>query len=505
MTDMTYLSKARRIAAGGVPRVLDIFSGAGGISLGFHAAKFEITANLEIDEHAAATHGHNFHPGSPEHAIARDITETMPQDLADALGLGPVSEAFDVLVGGPPCQAYARVGRSKLREIAEHPEAFLHDHRASLFEKYLAYVTACHPLALLMENVPDIMNQRGVNVAEVMAEALEEAGYTVAYTLLNAAHYGVPQMRERMFLVAYRSELGQTVAFPKATHDIELPVGYEGSRQVALKVLNSSTGDLFSEAAEHHYVDAPGTIRKPADAITTDEAIGDLPVITEHLTGGMKKGARRFDGPVTPYREDVKLTPYVQLMRTWQDFESPGGVRDHAIRSLPRDYMIFRRMNPGDQYPEALKHAHDLFRERLAELAAEGRPLKEDSDLWDQLRGSMIPPYDPGKFPNKWRKMEGDAPARTLLAHLGKDGYSHIHPDSEQARTISVREAARLQSFPDGFVFKGTMNPAFKQIGNAVPPLMSKAIAEKIMVAIKAGAAHMVATADDRMLVAQTA
>ena len=83
-----------------------------------------------------------------------------------------------------------------------------------------------------------------------------------------------------------------------------------------------------------------------------------------------------------------------------------------------------------------------------------------------------------GKFPNKWRKMEADLPARTLMAHLGKDSYSHIHYDSAQARTISVREAARLQSFPDGFRFCGTMNPAFRQIGNAVPPLMAFAIAQ---------------------------
>jgi DNA (cytosine-5)-methyltransferase 1 len=74
--------------------------------------------------------------------------------------------------------------------------------------------------------------------------------------------------------------------------------------------------------------------------------------------------------------------------------------------------------------------------------------------------------------------MEPDLPARTLMAHLGKDSYSHIHYDSAQARTISVREAARLQSFPDGFVFSGTMNPAFRQIGNAVPPLLAKAVAQ---------------------------
>jgi DNA (cytosine-5)-methyltransferase 1 len=83
--------------------------------------------------------------------------------------------------------------------------------------------------------------------------------------------------------------------------------------------------------------------------------------------------------------------------------------------------------------------------------------------------------------------MEADLPARTLLAHLGKDGYSHIHYDSAQARTISVREAARLQSFPDGFVFCGTMNPAFRQIGNAVPPLLALALAKSIIASIRGG------------------
>src|SRR5262249_56855384 len=95
-------------------------------------------------------------------------------------------------------------------------------------------------------------------------------------------------------------------------------------------------------------------------------------------------------------------------------------------------------------------------------------------------------PYDDGKFPNKWRKMEPDLPARTLMAHLGKDSYSHIHYDSAQARTISVREAARLQSFPDGFVFCGAMNAAFRQIGNAVPPLLARALAASIKATIGA-------------------
>jgi len=127
----------------------------------------------------------------------------------------------------------------------------------------------------------------------------------------------------------------------------------------------------------------------------------------------------------------------------------------------------------------------DMFQERLSVARARGEELADDSSEYKALKDSIVPPYDASKFPNKWRKMWRDQPARTLMAHLGKDGYSHIHYDSNQARTISVREAARLQSFPDGFRFSGTMNPAFKQIGNAVPPLLAKALATHMMQTIK--------------------
>jgi DNA (cytosine-5)-methyltransferase 1 len=116
---------------------------------------------------------------------------------------------------------------------------------------------------------------------------------------------------------------------------------------------------------------------------------------------------------------------------------------------------------------------------RLSSIGSRQRPA-DGSEEWKALKATFVPPYDVGKFPNKWRKMEASTPARTLLAHLGKDGYSHIHYDSRQARPISVREAARLQSFPDGFRFAGTMNPAFRQIGNAVPPLLAKAVASTL-------------------------
>jgi DNA (cytosine-5)-methyltransferase 1 len=168
------------------PRVLDLFSGCGGLSLGFQAAGCEIAAAIEIDEFAAKSHALNFHKGASAevidlHATPRDITAD-PEDLTAELGLGTSAAAFDIIVGGPPCQAYARVGRAKLREIAAHPQAFKIDPRANLYLRYLYYIERLQPLALLMENVPDIMNYGGHNVAQEIVEALDDLGYTARYS-----------------------------------------------------------------------------------------------------------------------------------------------------------------------------------------------------------------------------------------------------------------------------------------------------------------------------------
>jgi DNA (cytosine-5)-methyltransferase 1 len=479
MKDSTLIRKKQaRIEGGGKLRVLDLFSGCGGLSLGFHSAGFEISASVEMDPDAAASHGLNFHSGDPQHSKARDITSLTPEALAAELRLGSVASSIDVLIGGPPCQAFARVGRSKLREIDAHPQAFKHDPRAQLYLKYLQYVDVFKPLAILMENVPDVLNHGGQNIAEETCEVLEQKGYVARYTLLNAAFYGVPQMRERMFLIGYRRELGVSVSFPKPTHWIDLPPGYEGSRSVALKLLNA--GGLVGEAFD--YIEPPDAKPDLLPAITAEGALGDLPSLDARAllsSGELKRGARRFDTPI-PYKRPRKLSPYLTLMRSWSGFEGNLSLTDHVIRYLPRDYDLFARMNSGDQYPQAWQHAHDMLKEKIALLRAAGEVIIEGSAKYERLRDSIVPPYDAGKFPNKWRKIWPDQPARTLMAHLGKDGYSHIHYDSLQARTISVREAARLQSFPDGFKFSGTMNPAFRQIGNAVPPLMAKALAMTI-------------------------
>jgi DNA (cytosine-5)-methyltransferase 1 len=466
--------KLRRIRAGGHIRVLDLFAGCGGLSLGFQKAGFAISASVENDPIAARTHARNFFKEEQIHAHAIDITSIEPDQLTQFPSFDQTTDlAIDVLIGGPPCQAFARVGRAKLREIALHPAAFQIDPRANLYLRYLHFVKALRPLAVLMENVPDVLNFGGHNIPEEVSEFLNELGYECRYTILNSAFFGVPQMRERMFLLAYHRILEQIPEFPGPSHHVELPRGYEGSRQVALKYLRCR--DLLSPSP--HFVEpiSPSPLLPPA--VTAAEALADLPPITVHLEGRLKRGLKRVD-EITPYGPKTP-SPYARIMRKWPGFEGRGAI-GHVIRYLPRDYPIFRRMNPGDEYPAAKRHAEELLREEIERLAANGISIHEGTEEYASLRKRIVPGYDAGKFPNKWRKMEAAKPARTLMAHLGKDGYSHIHYDSAQARTISVREAARLQSFPDGFVFEGTMNPAFRQIGNAVPPLMAYAIASRM-------------------------
>ena len=135
-------------------------------------------------------------------------------------------------------------------------------------------------------------------------------------------------------------------------------------------------------------------------------------------------------------------------------------------------------MKQGDNYIEASKIADDLFAQEAKMFGYES-----GTEEYNKLQKKMVPVYDRDKFENKWKRLELDKPAHTLVAHLSKDTYSHIHP--AEPRGISVREAARIQSFPDDFFFDCSMGDAYKQIGNAVPPLLAYATAKSVMNAFK--------------------
>lgn len=464
--------------------LIDLFSGCGGMALGFHRAGFRVVGGIDQDAQAFESFVWNFVKtgGDPPdfYREPHDILEVNASSFKQRALVPPDIDSVDVIIGGPPCQAFARIGRAKLREIMSEPEAHLNDHRANLYVNLLQYVEHFRPMAVVIENVPEILNFGGVNVAEEIACSLQEIGYKAAYTLLNSAHYGVPQTRSRMYLMALRKDLDIEPDFPDPTHYYELPVGYRYARRASLQLY------LLDNGASH-YVEAPTPSEDLPPAVTTREAIQDLPGITRHLEEKIT-GARTFD-TLSPYRNTAKPSSFAREMREWPGFESGKGVYDHVIRYLPRDHEIFRRMRFDDQYPEAYALAMEIFQEELERIRiAEDRTIENDSPEYDRLRDRFVPPYSTEKFPNKWRKLHPDKPSHTLTAHMGKDTYSHIHYDDAQARVISVREAARLQSFPDGFHFAGAMNAAFTQIGNAVPPLQAQALGTKLRELIGASA-----------------
>lgn len=214
--------------------------------------------------------------------------------------------------------------------------------------------------------------------------------------------------------------------------------------------------------------------------MTLQEAFSDLPPITDHLDH--MSASKRPRNPDELCAYSGSAVGFAKEMRSWPEFRSDNGsFSGHIIRHTPRDYETFRRMPHGGMYPEALEVANKIFHERIKAKETElGRPIKKGSKTWEEIKSATVPPYKANRYPNKFRKLWPDQPSRTLPAHIGKDSYSHIHFDSEQARGISLREAARIQSFPDAFRFHGSMNSRLKQIGNAVPPLLAYAVAKKL-------------------------
>lgn len=456
-------------------RTVDLFAGCGGLTLGFDRAGFRCISAVEIDDLARQSHEINFsgrHPDTP-YAAHADITCLDPVAAVSHLDSLQSETAVDVIVGGPPCQAFSRLGRAALWRLAGKDQAHQEDERATMYEHYLRFVASLKPIAFVMENVREIGKFGRRNVAEEVAATASELGYEVRYTLLNAAWFGVPQFRERMFIVGIHRTIGTSPSFPLLTHRVEIPVGYSTARAGSGHSQVLHPMDHF----EDHF--APAKQTKPA--VTAGMAFEDLPPITHHLDGRRGKGHPRRPSATVPYSRKPNNS-FTKEMRGWPGFESDqNAVSGHIIRYTPRDYPIFARMGEGDEYPAALQVAEELFSEHLDKMETElGEPVLRESKEWLEIRRAIVPPYPVNRYPNKYSKMIRDRPARTVAAHIGKDSYSHIHFDSSQARCISLREAARLQSFPDGFGFAGSMNAQLKQIGNAVPPMLAWAVARHL-------------------------
>lgn len=434
-------------------RVLDLFSGAGGMSLGFEAAGAVPVGAVEWDAAAAATWKRMFGAsgarifGGPEEG---DVNRIPVHDLIAALPARP-----DVVVGGPPCQGFSQIGRAKLRSLldseAQIELGVRNPERNELYRYFLAAVSVARPLAFVMENVPGMRGLLGVDHAGRIAREAASLGYNVRYFLLNAADFGVPQHRWRLFFVGLRSDLG--------VHALPRPPVRTHRGAGSLPEATSIPDDPWMTEDVPIAPDARGPV-------TAWEALDDLPRLRKHLDGVRDIPA------VGTYR--AIHSDYAAVMRAWAGHLPQDSVEDHWFRSTPRDFPIFAEMAEDDRYPEALQIAH---RRLSAALAARRRAgLQVDEAEMAALQKEYIPPYRNDAFSDKWRKLSMDEPSWTVTAHLSKDSYSHIHYDSSQARTITVREAARLQSFPDSFRFTGSFGARFRQVGNAVPPLLARAL-----------------------------
>lgn len=436
-----------------LPKIIDLFSGCGGLTLGFEKAGFEIAAGVELMPAACQTISYNldYRYNREQTHLCADITQIDPCLFKDKIG-----EAGCVVIGGPPCQAYSLAGRAKLKSLGEE-RVNTKDSRGYLYQDFLRFVYELEAKAVVMENVPESTSYGDMNIPETVCESLEKHGYSAYWTILNAADYGVPQIRERVFVIGIRNELGTEIELPEPTHKTE----------DNYKTVNQKRFEGYS--INPHFRWPKQSDKATHNWVTVKEAFSDLPVLfpTSNSKYRMVKLNEEQDYSKKPQND------FQYKMRHWYETESTGST-GNAFRNNSRDFKIFERMKQGDDYLDASRIADELFEEEVKVFG-----FKKGSPEYTKLHKKIVPVYDRGKFEHKWLKLDENRPSHTLMAHLSKDTYSHIHP--YEPRGISVREAARIQSFPDDFFFDCSMGDAYKQIGNAVPPLLALAVAEKIV------------------------
>ncbi len=436
-------------------KVVDLFSGCGGFSYGFKKAGHDIITGIDNDKSAVHTASYNLHwkDGINRDHQCDDITNIDISHLK-----GNLHDEDLIVIGGPPCQAYSQIGKAKLRSLGED-RIHTNDDRGYLFLDYLKVALELNAKVIVMENVMESVNYDGMNVPQEVCNILEDKGYSAKWTVLNAANYGVPQTRERVFVIAFRDGEVTEETLPTPTHK---PIDEKVTPGV-------KRGKKFASTYEN-FIPPPTPEDELPEWVTVGDCLSDLPSLFP--TADSKYQLYPLD-LFMQYQTEI-TNAYQEKMRTWSGIEQMS-VNGHSFRKTQRDFKIFEKMNEGDNYAQAIEIAENMLRNQC-ELF--GISSSSNNAEYKKLKKKIVPPYSKDKFLNKWQKLDGDLPSHTLVAHLSTDTYSHIHP--WEPRGISVREAARIQSFPDDFVFPRKMGDAFRQIGNAVPPLLSYAIATKI-------------------------
>jgi len=360
-------------------KVVDLFAGVGGLSYGFaHDDAFEIVAANEILPNMAKAYELN-HPSVK--VYCKDIKDFGLADLQYDFNI-QVGE-IDLVVGGPPCQAYSTVGKR-----------LIDDPRGKLFQEYYRVLKEIRPKAFLFENVKGLLSMQGGELMQTILALFESLGYKVCYQLLNSADYGVPQVRERVIIIG--TTLNSTFTYPEPTH-------YNPEESL----------DLFNQTKLPY--------------LTLAQAISDLPFI--------KSGEESFD-----YATDAGNS-FQKLMRK----NAPQKVMDHnAPNNNANLIKIMENLPDG------------------------GTPL----DLPVELRPKS-------GFANTYCRLWWNRPSTTITRNLSTPSSSRcIHPKAP--RPLTTREGARIQCFPDDYIFYGSRSDKNLQIGNAVPTFLSAAIKDSI-------------------------
>lgn len=433
--------------------VIDLFSGAGGLSEGFHEEGYKIVAQVEKEKWACETlktrmmfhyfkdnndlekyhrylkSGTNYRDldakreyflkDYPElkHKMEREIinrkfgnpnndeeatsSSEIINMIADSLILNKAS-AVDLIIGGPPCQAYSLIGRSRMRESVQK------DSRNYLFYYYLNIVKEFKPKAFIFENVPGILTAQKGQSFQRIQEEFDRIGYKIltgksnSHTdnIINFGDYGVIQRRKRVLLFGFK------------------------------KALNYTYPDFDSNKLNWNEV------------LNTKNALGDLPSL---------QPGQGDDWMLYEYNtSNENLSNYQKKMRE----NSVGFVNHKARRVHPRDREIYKIVLENLAYGKLTKYN---------ELPSNLKTHKNQDSFLDRFKV------------HGWNSIP-----HTVVAHISKDGHYNIHPDISQVRSLTVREAARIQSFPDNYKFEGPRTAQFTQVGNAVPPIMSSVIAKAI-------------------------
>lgn len=404
------------------PKVLDLFAGAGGFSEGFIKAGCEMIGHIEMDKNACDTlitrmiyhalvrrgkideykdyilgkvtresliekHGLQKERGS---VICSKIGEDNYKNLIEQIEVRLNGQDLDIIVGGPPCQAYSFIGR------ARDENNMRNDDRNFLYKYYVEFLKALKPKIFVFENVPGLKSAGKGKYLKDMQRLMKKAGYKTDYKILNAADFGVPQNRKRIILVGW-NDSSKLKIYPNL------------------------------ESVRRDYL--------------VKNFLDDLPKIKS----GESRDIRRFS-------KRNELLERLGILK-------PGfGLLIHHISrpNTKQDLEIYKMAVAAKKNGENIKY--NRLPDRL-------RTHKNKTGFLDRFK--VVDPKARG--------------SHTIVAHIAKDGHFYIHPSLKQNRSLTVREAARLQTFPDDYKFEGGRGSQYKQIGNAVPPLLANIIAVSIL------------------------